>query len=94
MVGRANLTKFEDQKQRGESYRHFVEQAANIPYIIGLHWFALYDFWNREGLIGNYGLYDKNDNPWSEFTDTVKATHEEILPALTGRTQFGTWRQP
>ena len=80
----AQLAHVRDQKQRGDSYKHFVKQAASLPYMIGTHWFALYDFLDRQGLIGNYGLYDKDDNLWSEFAEAVKETHEDILDSLTG----------
>ncbi|QJD87008.1 hypothetical protein [Cohnella herbarum] len=74
----AQLTHVRDQKRRGECYRDFVTQAARLPYMIGTHWFSLYDFWDRQGLIGNYGLYDKEDRLWTEFADAVRGTHEEL----------------
>ncbi|MCD9020858.1 hypothetical protein [Cohnella silvisoli] len=74
----AQLTHVRDQKRRGESYRKFVTQAARLPYMVGSHWFALYDFWDRNGLIGNYGLYDKEDRLWPEFAEAVKATHKQL----------------
>ncbi|MBB6729572.1 hypothetical protein [Cohnella zeiphila] len=74
----AQLTHVRDQKRRGESYREFVRQAAALPYMLGTHWFALYDFWDRQGLIGNYGLYDRNDELWTEFADAVRAAHGEL----------------
>ncbi|QHW31108.1 hypothetical protein GZH47_09735 [Paenibacillus rhizovicinus] len=75
----AQLVNVRDQKRRGECYRAFVTQAAELPYMVGTHWFSLYDFWDRQGLIGNYGLYDKEDRPWTEFTEAVRDTHRAIL---------------
>ena len=68
-----------DQKRRGECYRDFVLSAYKLPFIVGTHWFALYDFgMNRHMLIGNYGLYDLKDNLWEEFSEVVKSTHDMI----------------
>ncbi|GAA3400518.1 hypothetical protein ACFFNY_16265 [Paenibacillus hodogayensis] len=81
----AQLAHVRDQKRRGESYRDFVTQAARMPFMLGTHWFALYDFWDRQGLIGNYGLYDRKDELWSEFAEAVKETHAALAPVLAGR---------
>lgn len=67
-----------DQERRGEAYRRFVERAAALPYMIGVHWFALYDYSNPEGLIGNYGLLDMKDEPWTLFADSVTATNRSV----------------
>lgn len=69
-----------DQKRRGECYRDFVLSAHKLPFIVGTHWFALYDFgMNRHKLIGNYGLFDLKDRLWEEFSEAVKSTHDVIL---------------
>ncbi|CAK4840676.1 unnamed protein product [Aphanomyces euteiches] len=67
-----------NQARRGECYHQFVTQAAKMPFIIGTHWFALYDFADRQGLIGNYGLFDQEDRLWKEFADAVKETHRDL----------------
>ncbi|QJD87846.1 hypothetical protein [Cohnella herbarum] len=86
------LAHVRDQRRRGECYRAFVEQAASLPYMVGTHWFSLYDFWDRKGLIGNYGLYDKNDDLWTEFASAIRSTHIDLLPPLTGEKEFRSWR--
>lgn len=67
-----------DQQRRAETYDQFVREAAKLPFMVGLHWFALYDYGNPNGLIGNYGLLDLNDEPWEEFVKGVKQTNKEI----------------
>lgn len=68
-----------NQKRRGECYKDFVLSAYKLPFIIGTHWFALYDFgYNVHGLIGNYGLYDLKDNLWEELAEAAKSTHDMI----------------
>lgn len=75
----AQLAHVPNQKRRGECYREFVMQAARMPFVLGAHWFALYDFWHYEGLIGNYGLYDKEDRLWAEFAGSVKEANAAAL---------------
>ncbi len=67
-----------NQTRRGEVYREFVTRAAKLPSIVGLHWFALHDYCNPNGLIGNYGLVDMKDEPYAEFTASVSKTHGEL----------------
>jgi len=81
----AQHTLVPDQKRRGESYRDFVTRASQLPYMVGTHWFALYDFGNVNGLIGNYGIYDSNDEIWEEFSGYVKTTHERLAVSGYGR---------
>jgi len=68
-----------DQQRRAEAYDHFVREAAAMPWMIGLHWFALYDYGDPNGLIGNYGLLDLKDEPWEAFVQGVTETNEEVL---------------
>lgn len=64
------------EKRRGECYAAFLQEAFAAPYILGIHWFALFDYGkNVHGLIGNYGLYDLHGKPYSVFCDQVRATH-------------------
>lgn len=67
-----------DQQRRAEAYDTFVKQAAAMPCMIGLHWFALYDYGTVHGLLGNYGLLDLNDEPWTEFVEGVTRTHSSL----------------
>lgn len=67
------------QERRGEAYRSFVELTARLPHVIGAHWFALYDYGNPNGLIGNYGLLDLADEPYETFMSSVRQTNEDVL---------------
>jgi hypothetical protein len=67
-----------DQERRAEAYDRFVKAAAAMPCMVGLHWFALYDYGTPQGLIGNYGLLNLNDEPWEVFVEGVRKTHEFI----------------
>lgn len=72
------------QERRGEAYRAFVELAARIPHIVGAHWFALYDYGNPNGLIGNYGLLDLADEPYEKFAASVQQVNKDVLAARGG----------
>ncbi|MGO4494734.1 hypothetical protein AB4114_02300 [Paenibacillus sp. 2RAB27] len=67
------------QARRGEMYRNFVEEAARMPFVVGTHWFAMYDYGNPQGLIGNYGLLDLADEPYGEFAELVCQANEDVL---------------
>jgi len=67
-----------DQRRRGEAYRDFVLECARKPYMVGSHWFALHDYENPNGLIGNYGLLDLSDEPYEAFVERVRETHRAL----------------
>ncbi|OXS58026.1 hypothetical protein B1A99_15460 [Cohnella sp. CIP 111063] len=70
-----------DQARRAEAYSAFVNRAASLPYMVGVHWFALYDYANPDGLIGNYGCLDMHDEPWEQFVAAITP----VNAALNGR---------
>lgn len=76
--GSRNVIVF-SQARRGDCYHAFAAAAKRKPYMLGLHWFALFDYGNNvHGLIGNYGLYDLNGRAYSEFQEAVKRTHAQL----------------
>lgn len=68
-----------DQTRRAEAYDKFVTEASRLPYMIGTHWFAMYDYGNPLGLIGNYGLLNYEDEPWEPFVSGVARTNARVL---------------
>lgn len=69
-----------DQKTRGERYKEFNNSAFELDFLVGTHWFALYDFsGNVHGLVGNYGLYDVKDQLWEDFAQIVKDTNISLI---------------
>jgi hypothetical protein len=74
----ANSVMVKDQARRCELYEAFVKEAAGLPYMVGTHWFALYDYGDRKGLIGNYGLLNLADEPWEALMAAMKKTHQEL----------------
>ncbi|MDR1541975.1 MAG: hypothetical protein LBU32_29135 [Clostridiales bacterium] len=67
------------QERRAECYGAFVKSARKLPFMLGTHWFAMFDYGrNVHGLIGNYGLYDLNAKPYANFIKGVAHANQEI----------------
>lgn len=80
-----------DEEERVLRYRNYVEQAAALDYVVGMHWFSYTDqpatgrYW--EGYVGeryNTGLIDVTDRPYKEFLEGVKLTNDGIYDVVLG----------
>jgi hypothetical protein len=76
------------QRERGLGYRHYVEQAASLPYIVGTEWYMLLD-----GAVGgfnaNCGLINIVDRPWTAMIAEMVKTNYEIYKVAAGeRSRF------
>lgn len=76
------------QKERGLAYRHYVEQAASIPGLIGVHYFQL----NDQTVLGRFdgenyqiGAVDVCMRPYPEFTEAMKTAHRNMYDIRIGR---------
>lgn len=76
------------QADRGRAYRHFVEQAAALPDVVGTHYFQ----WNDQPLLGRFdgenwqiGVVDGCHRPYPEFADAARETHGHIYEVAAGR---------
>ncbi|MCL2058585.1 MAG: hypothetical protein FWH01_05950 [Oscillospiraceae bacterium] len=69
------------QAERGQAYRHYVEQALRSNYLVGAHYFILND---HPAICTSYqenyniGFVDICNRPYGEFTDQVAQTNEQI----------------
>jgi hypothetical protein len=70
----AGLYGVRDQGERGKAYRHYLEQAAALPWCVGAHWFTLYD---------RNALYcpQASENYHSGFMDITQRRHEALCAA-------------
>lgn len=75
----------EDQKDKGELYRNYVEAAAASGMVIGTHWFEYLDqagtgrwFQGTSGEAGAIGLVDITDRPYREMLDPVMEANFSI----------------
>jgi hypothetical protein len=77
-----------DQEERGVAYRYYVENAAAIPALIGVHWFEWTDEPNtgrNDGENYNIGMVDVTDRPYAELVEAMKATHRRLLAVHSGK---------
>ena len=80
----------ENQTARGEAYRHYFEQGATRPELIGMHWFQ----WNDQPVFGrgdgenyNIGFQDICMTPYTELVEQAKASHERMYRVAAGLEQ-------
>lgn len=77
-----------DQRERAARYRHFVEQAATLPEVIGTHWSRWSDepaWGNDDGQNRNTGLVDVTERPYPELVSAMQATHARLRDVRLGR---------
>ncbi|KKI92187.1 hypothetical protein WQ54_10885 [Bacillus sp. SA1-12] len=75
------------QADRGMAYRYYVEQAASIPSLVGIHYFQ----YNDQAVLGRFdgenyqiGFVDVCQRPYEEFIEQVKMAHDRIYSIRTG----------
>jgi hypothetical protein len=79
------------QQERGIAYRHYVEHAATLPYVIGVEWYTLTDtaqtgvgFGGINGFNANSGLFGVTDRPWKNMITEMVKTNYEIYKVASG----------
>lgn len=75
------------QQDRGLAYRYYVEQAAAIPGLIGVHYFQL----NDQAVLGRFdgenyqiGVVDVCQRPYQAFVEQMKIAHRNMYEIRTG----------
>ncbi|MBD0384425.1 beta-galactosidase [Paenibacillus sedimenti] len=78
------------QEERGLAYRYFVEQAAAIPELIGVHYFQLAD----QPVLGRFdgenyqiGVIDVCYRPYQAFVENMKQAHDRMYEIRIGTKQ-------
>lgn len=81
-----------DEKERGAAYRHYVEQSAALPYVIGNQWFAHLDqaltgrwFQKYNGESMNIGLLNVADRPFKVFLAEAMKSNYAIYEIMLGK---------
>jgi len=79
------------QRDRGMAYRNYVENAAQLPFIIGQQWFSCMDqpvtgrwFEGVNGEASNIGLFNVADRPYFDFVAECKKTNDDIYKVMFG----------
>lgn len=75
------------QRERGDAYRYYVEQAAAMPELIGVHYFQ----WNDQPALGRFdgenyqiGMVDVCNRPYADFAVAARTAHERMYAVRTG----------
>lgn len=80
----ANFPVVRTQRERAESFRTNLTALAQLPYVVGAHWFQYYDeptLGRSDGEDYNMGLVDINDQPYEELTAAAASLHPEAIHA-------------
>lgn len=79
------------QRERGLAYRHYVEHAAALGYVVGIEWFTLVDQattgrffekYNEEA--ANTGLISVADRPWKPMLEEMLKSNYDIYQVFFG----------
>jgi len=77
----------QNQQDRGEAYRYYLEQGFSRPELIGIHYFQWMDqpvFGRYDGENYNIGFLDICMHPYKELIDQAKLSHELMYKIATG----------
>lgn len=76
-----------DQAARGQAYRVYLENAAAIPWCVGVHYFTLYDqsaLGRFDGENYNIGFLDVCHQPYQPLAAAARAAHERLYQVASG----------
>lgn len=77
-----------DQKARGQAFRVYVENAAALPWCVGVHYFTLYDesaLGRFDGENWNIGFFDVCHHPYEPLAQAARVTHERLYQVAAGQ---------
>lgn len=79
------------QEARGLAYRHYVEHAATMGYVVGIEWFTLVEpsylgvgFGKYNGENPNCGLFNVVDRPYKTMIAEMVKTNYDIYKIILG----------
>jgi hypothetical protein len=79
-----------DQAARGKAYRVYLENAAALPWCVGVHHFTHYDqsaLGRFDGEAYNIGFYDICHRPYEELVLAARQSHRRMYPVALGEQQ-------
>ena len=79
-----------DQTARGQAYRVYLENAAALPWCVGVHHFTHYDqsaLGRFDGECYNIGFYDICNRPYTPLIEAARRAHEQMYPVATGEAE-------
>jgi hypothetical protein len=78
-----------DETERGVAYQYYVERAAALAPVVGVHYFHLCDqpvTGRGDGENYNFGFVSQTDVPYPEMVTSAKVTHRRMYPVHAGLT--------
>ncbi len=79
----------QDQAARGQAYRVYLENAAALPWCVGVHHFTHYDqsaLGRFDGECYNIGFMDICHRPYEELVQAARQAHRAMYPVALGET--------
>lgn len=77
------------QKERGQAYRQYLENAASLGYVVGIEWFTLIDqavtgrfFSKYNGERYNTGLFNVADRPYADMLSEMLVANQNLYEVL------------
>ena len=75
-----------NQSERAELYKEFIESHMKLPQMVGMGWFLYYDQPLTGRALGsdenaecyNFGLVDMQDTPYYDFVDKIALVNDEL----------------
>jgi hypothetical protein len=86
----AGIRHVRDQAARGQAFRVYTEDAASLPWCVGVHYFTLYDesaLGRFDGENWNIGFVDVCNRPYGPLADAARATHERLYRVALGEVE-------
>jgi hypothetical protein len=85
----SGIGRVKDQAARGQAFRIYVEQAAVLPWCVGVHYFILYDqsaLGRFDGENYNIGFLDICNRPYEPLAKAARLSHEALYAVANGKT--------
>ena len=79
-----------DQAARGQAYRVYLENAAALPWCVGVHHFTYYDqpaLGRFDGEAYQIGLYDICNRPYEPVIRALRQSHERLYSVALGESK-------
>ncbi len=81
----------ETQAKRGMAYRNYLEDGADLGFLVGIEWFTLIDqaatgrfFEGQNGERNNTGLFNVADRPYRDMWQQMLQAHLDVYPVWFG----------
>lgn len=84
------LVMVKSQTERGKAFQHYLEHYAELPFVVGAHYFQLNDepvAGRSDGENYNIGFVNELDIPYPEMVSFAKATHRRLYSVHAGQTR-------